>query len=594
MVVTLLWNGQRFPSYTIDAAGIADLEVSSSQAQPPTHPANTVHSHAQSAPNIPQSGNTQLRYPQPPAATQQQPFVDPAIVSFSASPSKPVTKQTPVAALLSRTDSFLGSTSSAISVETAHPPPITERHDSAVTAILTEPFSSITLDKAVDLVEESGQDVSFHTAEKGSTKRGKRGGRNKGQDHTGNGWRQTAFVEPARPRLHTGYPADDDVVQAHGKHRKNKNRNPYAENSNGWATEDATDIQELGDFDFQGNLSKFDKRRVFDEIRNDDTTADEDRLVSFNKRPKPGTNGGKNLHWSENVLDSTPAQWNSEAGETETETSDDKFSSENYSTRDRSKPGRAQVTKNSSLVLGQVAMSASLGSAGRGSIPSPRNISPMPNRQSGRVSPLNGVNGPSTGSLRLTTTNRLCPTVSPLQMLEVEQLAVTELGLTEDMIVENAGRGIAEAAVGRLGSDAAAPAVLVLTGNHRTGGRAIAAARHLKNRGHRVTLCLLGLEHETELLENCRKQLEIFKKIGGRVLRWEELSARLLTPDFSVDLVIDALFGMHIAFEDLRSDDQATACEMISWVNRSNLVVISVDIPSGISAATGKIPFFPL
>lgn len=177
-------------------------------------------------------------------------------------------------------------------------------------------------------------------------------------------------------------------------------------------------------------------------------------------------------------------------------------------------------------------------------------------------------------------------------MLEVEQLAVTELGLTEDMIVENAGRGIAEAAVGRLGSDAAAPAVLVLTGNHRTGGRAIAAARHLKNRGHRVTLCLLGLEHETELLENCRKQLEIFKKIGGRVLRWEELSARLLTPDFSVDLVIDALFGMHIAFEDLRSDDQATACEMIAWVNRSNLVVISVDIPSGISAATGGIPPF--
>lgn len=584
--MTLLWNGQRFSSYTIDAAGIADLEVSSSQAQAPYQPANSVYSHAPPVQNLPPSTSTQLRYPQPPPVPQQQTFVDPAIVSFSATPSKPITKQTPVAALISTNDSFLGSTSSALSVETAHPPQTVERHDSAVTAILTEPFSSITLDKAVDLVEEVAKDG------KGSTKRGKRGGRNKGQDHSGNGWRQTAFVEPARPRLHTGYPADDDVPQAHGKHRKNKNRKAYAENSNGWATEDATDIQELGDFDFQGNLSKFDKRRVFDEIRNDDTTADEDRLVSFNKRPKPGTNGGKNLHWSENVLDSTPAQWNSEAGETETETSDDKFSSGNYSNRDRSKPpGKAQVTKKSSLILGQATMSASLGSVGRSSIPSPRNISPMPNRQSGRVSPLNGANGPSTGSLRLTTTNRLCPTVSPLQMLEVEQLAVTELGLTEDMIVENAGRGIAEAAVGRLGSDAAAPAVLVLTGNHRTGGRAIAAARHLKNRGHRVTLCLLGLEHETELLENCRKQLEIFKKIGGRVLRWEELSARLLTPDFSVDLVIDALFGMHIAFEDLRSDDQATACEMIAWVNRSNLVVISVDIPSGISAATGKMPF---
>jgi len=34
------------------------------------------------------------------------------------------------------------------------------------------------------------------------------------------------------------------------------------------------DIQELPDFDFAENLSKFDKRSVFDQIRNEDTTAD--------------------------------------------------------------------------------------------------------------------------------------------------------------------------------------------------------------------------------------------------------------------------------------------------------------------------------
>lgn len=294
------------------------------------------------------------------------------------------------------------------------------------------------------------------------------------------------------------------------------------------------------------------------------------------------------MHWSENVLDGAPAQWNSEAGETET--SEDKFSSGNYSGRDRSKPpSKTVISKKSSTVVAQSAVPVSL--VGRVNPTSSRNASPLPNKQSGRISPLNGVVGSSTGSLRLTTTNRSCPTISPLQMLEIEQLAVSELGLTEDMLTENAGRGIAEAAVGRLGNDAAAPAVLILTGNHRTGGRVIAAARHLKNRGHRVTLCFLGLEHGTELLENCRKQLEIFKKVGGRVLRWEELSARLSTPDFGIDLVIDAIFGVHIAFEDLRSDDQATACEMIAWVNRSNLVIISVDIPTGISASTGKITF---
>lgn len=202
----------------------------------------------------------------------------------------------------------------------------------------------------------------------------------------------------------------------------------------------------------------------------------------------------------------------------------------------------------------------------------------------------------SGASLRLTTTNRSCPTVSPLQALEVEQIAVAELGLTENMISENAGRDIAEAAVGLLPNDSAAPTMLVLAGNHRTGARAICAARHLRNRGHRVTACMLGLQQESELLESCRRQLDIFKKVGGRVFRWEELSARLSTAEFEPDLVLDALLGIHMAFEDLRTDQQATAFEMISWANRSNVDMLSVDIPSGYSASSGELfpPLFML
>jgi hypothetical protein len=41
----------------------------------------------------------------------------------------------------------------------------------------------------------------------------------------------------------------------------------------------------------------------------------------------------------------------------------------------------------------------------------------------------------------------------------------------------------------------------------------------------------------TALLENCRKQLDIFRKVGGRVLKWEDLSARLATSDLGPDLV---------------------------------------------------------
>lgn len=78
-------------------------------------------------------------------------------------------------------------------------------------------------------------------------------------------------------------------------------------NQNGWATEEATDIQDMGDFDFESNLSKFDKRGVFEQIRQEDTTADEERLHTFNRKSRPGTAGGKNLHYTENVL-SSPKQ----------------------------------------------------------------------------------------------------------------------------------------------------------------------------------------------------------------------------------------------------------------------------------------------
>ncbi|KAL1961678.1 hypothetical protein VTN77DRAFT_1316 [Rasamsonia byssochlamydoides] len=631
--VTLLWNGQRFPLYHIDAPGIADLEVSSSQ--PRNEPeADHIHttSTVQQNENLPQVQPQVVQSGQPVTAqaaqqTSHQPFVDPAILSFS----KPVQKSKPQTASLTtlatnvenvpRTTNIGSSTGSSQATQTfptpsntVYPSRASETRDSAATATLTEPFSKINLkeetkaeDKSDYVQEEALQSpvpegrkgaAPLETPVKYTGKRSRRGGRNKGQKEAnvpfdtinenedtpsqnlkGNGWRQTAFVEPMQKES----PTPD-----YGKRRKARNRKSYAEDPNGWATEDATDIQEMGDFDFQGNLSKFDKRRVFAEIRNDDTTADEERLVSFNRRPaRPGTNGGKNLHWSENVLDSPPPKWNSEAGETDSETSDGKFSNGNYSGRDRSKAStRAQSSRKGSGVLSQTSITTQLV---RTQVSSSRGVSPLPGKQSVSASPMNGPISATAGSLRLTTTNRSCPTVSPLQMLEIEQLAVTELGLSEDMITENAGRGIAEAAVAQLSSDTAAPTVLVLTGNHRTGGRAISAARHLRNRGHRVTLCVLGLEYETELLETCRKQLEIFKKIGGRVFRWEELSARLSTSDFTADLVVDALFGMHISFEDLRSDDQATAFEMISWINRSNLDVISVDIPSGISASSGDV-----
>ena len=591
--MTLCWNGQYLKTYSIEAPDIADLSLqSSSKASLQGYSAN-------------QSRNVNSAPAKSPA---QQPFVDPAILSFSKPPMKPADDPPELRGPQHWHNHIGGPISEPVSSS------YQAQREPRVAASLSEPFSSLEPNvhnptafeqKEMDAsVLEGMQNVGISQAPmKFGGKKSQRIGRNKQQrknlnelspvnEHDGaantnpktKGWRQTAFVQPAHPHMNQSPQSyKDSTVRHNQRRRKRQNQGGYAEENNGWATEDATDIQEMGEFDFQGNLSKFDKRRVFEEIRNDDTTADEARLVSFNKKvPKPGTNGGKNLHWSENVLDDSPQ--NSETSGTDEDVSDERPSSANYSGRDRSRAStRPQNSRKGSAILGQPSMGSQFNTIGRGQLSS-RTTSPRPGKT---PSPISGPSV-SSASLRLTTTNRSCPTVSPLQTIEVEQIAVAELGLTEDMITENAGRGIAEAAVGLLSNDAAAPTMLVLTGNHRTGARAIAAARHLRNRGHRVTVCMLGLEHHNELLESCRKQLGVFRKVGGRVTPWEELTARLSTSEFAPDLVVDALFGIHLSFDDLRTDDQATAFEMISWVNRSNIDTLSVDVPSGLSASSGK------
>ncbi|KAL1955409.1 hypothetical protein VTO42DRAFT_8565 [Malbranchea cinnamomea] len=646
--VTLLWNGQRVPLYHIEASGIEDLELPAQQDPKATA------GHVDPGSNFPPIPRPQPQPPGPPQAVPpqvlpsseketHQPFVDPAILSFTrpSSSRQPLPGQTSspvVSNPVNTSPVMIGDSAASESSRAARTVPIVsttsapisqvQSSNSASAATLTAPFSELTLNpggKYSDSKENGQQQVTVPDGRKDTAplavplnsagKQSRKGGKNKSQREVGlqatgipegneveqpssaapkkkgpfagKGWRQTAFVEPADEI------ASPSPKRGRGRHSRARRPRPLAEES-GWATEDATDIQEMGDFDFESNLSKFDKRRVFDEIRNDDTIPEKERLIGLNRRARPGTNGGRNLHYTENVLDPTPPQtmaYISETDEEETDedvTNDDRFDSGRNSSRTRSRTSMAPPSRKGGTIVGASVGSTQYSHIGRGSLASPRGASPRPRKGSATASPMTRSTSAITGSLQITTTNRTCPIVSPLQMLEIEQLAISELGLTEDIITENAGRGIAEAAVSLASELPAAARVFIFAGNHRTGSRAVAAARHFRNRGYRVTLCILGSDRENEFTDVFRKQVDIFKKAGGRVSRWEELSARLSTVDNTPGLVVDALFGVHIAFEDLRSDDQATAFEMISCANRSGTEILSVDIPSGLSANSGE------
>ncbi|TDZ37252.1 Enhancer of mRNA-decapping protein 3 [Colletotrichum spinosum] len=394
----------------------------------------------------------------------------------------------------------------------------------------------------------------------------------------GKGWRQTPILQ-----------SSPSFQPFNSLKRGIKGKKDLPEN--GWASEDVT--EGMGEFDFEGSLAKFDKHTIFDQMRKEDLVDDADRLVSHNRKPKLGTAGGKNLHYSENVLDTPPAAskpnpdfWNSEAddavnGADRLSGRDVRSSQSNR--RTDSKPGAAKRSQS-------------------------RKASAQLNSQ-----PLNRVNsshGAQPG-FYLVPSNRRLETVSALQMLNLENIAANEIGLTEDMMTENAGRGIAEVTLTaledpaiqvRLGTGGAfapietqnaAATIVILAGNNKSGIRAVSAARHLRNKGLNVLVCVVGIERERDLLEDMRQQIRIFKNFGGRVHNklelFEQLRKTSSNPANSVTLIIDALLGLAISFEELRTGDQATVYELIEWANRNEAFVLAVDVPTGIDPSTGKV-----
>ena len=533
----------------------------------------------------------------------------------------------------------------------------TVRHDSLTTATLTQPFDDLSVNATSHLEEGSGSGAA-ELETKGDRGEGFLTGSDHGNEATyklkyNDQSRkrakstkdistrllpvriqeaeklislpvQTTIMENVDPttikQLHTAVPnplshQGSFKARQQPKHRAGK-RNRHdrwltKEAQNGWATEDATDIQEMGDFDFVGNLSKFDKRELFNQLRKDDSTAIEARLVNHNRvPPRVGTAGGKNLHWTENVLDLPQVNgltsWASEAGESDEEVSEARTSSgissrrttsqttlKNHSTR----KGSMRVIEGSSVAATKLS-TASVENVKYSTFDQNDSVRPKHNMSQ---SPYTGSLTASRPSLRIAGSNRHCPCLSPLQMLEFEQFATTELGLSEDTMTENAARGIAEAFldVVRGGEhetmkhrNLPTPIILLAAGNHKSGARSLAAARHLRNRGFQIFATVMGMEWEEDLLDIVKQQANAYRKAGGNLERPSELLEALKTAQRRPTFLIDALLGTHTCFEDLRRDDQAFCYELVLWVTHNDIDILSIDVPSGVDPLSGNVPPF--
>ncbi len=161
------------------------------------------------------------------------------------------------------------------------------------------------------------------------------------------------------------------------------------------------------------------------------------------------------------------------------------------------------------------------------------------------------------------------PFITTEQMREVDRLMIEEFGIELLMMMENAGRGLAEFCSKYMGYDQDR-SVLIFIGGGNNGGGGLVAARYSHQFGYSVEVMLL--QSESYMKEVPRKQLEILQKLHGIAI--VDDIAQL----HQADLVIDAMIGYGIE-GDLRDPYASTALSM----NVSGVPIIALDVPSGLT-----------
>lgn len=161
-------------------------------------------------------------------------------------------------------------------------------------------------------------------------------------------------------------------------------------------------------------------------------------------------------------------------------------------------------------------------------------------------------------------------------MRQIDRYAIEEIGLKEELLMENAGQAFVNCILPLLEKKTARIAVLIGVGNN--GGDGFVISRCLLEKGYQVDVWLVPPLNK--LKGAARYHLEVFLKCGYRFLSYEATTC----DDFWDHLmrnthVIDALLGTGMQ-GPLRSPYK----EIIENVNQLDCTIISVDLPSGLPA----------
>ena len=163
---------------------------------------------------------------------------------------------------------------------------------------------------------------------------------------------------------------------------------------------------------------------------------------------------------------------------------------------------------------------------------------------------------------------------------KIDTKAKDILGVSTLVLMENAGRRVMEEAI-KILKDKKSLAIFCGKGNN--GGDGFVAARHLLIQDIKPDIFLAGNINDVQ--NEARINLDILLKLKQKITEVEEENLCLVKNKISkYALIIDALLGV-----GLKGEVRGIFRDLIGIINSSKSYILSVDIPSGLDATTGKV-----
>ena len=170
------------------------------------------------------------------------------------------------------------------------------------------------------------------------------------------------------------------------------------------------------------------------------------------------------------------------------------------------------------------------------------------------------------------------------EVREIDRKAIEEYEIPGIILMENAGRNVAEEVLKMLpGTDSARVAIFCGKGNN--GGDGFVIARHLYNKGVDVSVYLTTEVSRVLSDGDASMNLKILLNMNFEIKELKEEYIEGIGKElYEYNVIVDAIFGT-----GLRGEVREPVRTLIAKINDADMPVVSVDIPSGLSCDDGVV-----